>query len=71
MRICDLNPEQVVIGLRLRALNNRNKKGTVVSINHQDDDYAWIKWDGEEKIASGFYGNDCECEVVENEEQEI
>jgi len=63
MRICDLKQEDIVVGLRIKSLIS-NKLGIVVKVDHEDDDYAWIKWDDEEKAFSGFYGTNCECEVV-------
>ena len=64
MRVEDLQPEQVVIGLRIRSLSKSDRLGTIVSIDKSDDDYATVKWDDSAHL-SGFYGNDCECEVVE------
>lgn len=66
MRICDLDPKEVVVGLRVRGLNNRERLGTIIKIDPKDDDTATIKWD---TVVDGyeyshFYGNNCECEVV-------
>jgi hypothetical protein len=36
-------------------------------IDENHDQLAWIQWDGEAQGTSGFYGNDCECEVVMND----
>ena len=65
MRINELPIEKVVVGLRIKSLIS-DKQGTVVKIEPNDDDYAWVQWDGDDfPPYSGFYGNDCECEVVE------
>lgn len=63
MRINELTQEQIVVGLRIKSLVS-DKLGTIVEVDHKDDDYAWIRWDGDDKPYSGFYGTDCECEVV-------
>lgn len=65
MKVCNLRLEQVVVGLKIRGLVPPYRIGTVTHIDHKDDDYAWILWEGEDKEHSGFYGNDCKCEVVE------
>lgn len=64
MKISDLKQENIVIGLKIRSLKNPNKIGQIVKIDHDDDQYAWVLWSGEEKAYSGFYGTDCECELV-------
>jgi hypothetical protein len=64
MRICDLTEEQIHIGMRVKAIKS-HRIGTIVS--HDDppsDSYWWILWDGDEKPFSGFWWNDCECEVI-------
>lgn len=68
MKICDLKQDQVTVGTRIRSLTNRNILGTIVAIDKNDDNYAWVKWDNEAVAFSGFYGNDCECEIVIAEE---
>ena len=60
MRICDLKPEEIVVGLRLKRLDN-DIWGTVVKID--DDGWRSIQWDGESTIESGFWENDCKCLV--------
>lgn len=66
MRICDLPEEKIVVGMRIRSLvPPHTKLGTIVKIDPDDDDYAWIHWDGDDKPYGGFYGNACKCEVVE------
>lgn len=65
MRICDLSEDKIVIGMRVRSLKTANKLGTIVKIDYDDDRYTWVQWDGESFITSGFYGNECKCEIVE------
>ena len=64
MKIKDLKPEDIKVGLRIKSLV-RELFGTVVKVDHDDDDYAWIQWDNETVPTVGFWGNDCECEVVD------
>jgi hypothetical protein len=64
MKICDRNNNP--IGTRCRSLKNPNLLGTIVSIDTNDDDYHVILWDDKNKLPSGFYGNDCKCEIVED-----
>lgn len=65
MRINELTPEQIVVGLRIKGLAS-GRPGTIVRIDKDDDNYAYIQWDGEDIIYSGFYGTDCTCEIVES-----
>lgn len=67
-RIRDIPISEVRVGLRVRSLFDYNKIGTIVKIDPKDDDYAWIRWDGETSLYSGFYNNgSCWCEIVEDE----
>jgi hypothetical protein len=66
MRICDVPEDQIKIGMRVRSLTNRDKLGTIVEVDDPPyDTYWWIQWDGDTKAYSGFYWNDCECEIVQ------
>jgi len=63
IRILDLEPNQIVIGLRIKSLVS-DKLGKIVQIDNEHGDmYSWILWDGDNIAYSGFYGNDCKCEV--------
>lgn len=65
MRICDLPVEEIRIGLRIKSLSN-GRPGTVVDKTISAcDDYWWVQWDGESGATSGFFYNDCECEVID------
>ncbi len=63
MKVKDLPVDKVVVGLKIKGLET-GRLGTVVSIDETDDRFAWVRW-GEDAPFSGFYGNDCDCEVVE------
>ena len=64
MKISDLLQKDIRIGIRVRSLRDPELLGTIVQIIPSDDYLTIIEWDKDEKY-SGFYGNDCECEVVE------
>jgi hypothetical protein len=66
MRIKDLREDEIVIGMRVKGLVS-GICGTIIMIDENHDQLAWIQWDGEAQGTSGFYGNDCECEVVMND----
>jgi hypothetical protein len=62
-RICDLPESAIKVGMRITGLKT-GIVGTIVKIDHQDDDYAWVQWDGETQAYGGFYGNDCIAEII-------
>lgn len=57
MKISDLKPEDIVIGIRVKSLIS-DRQGTVVKIDKwpKDDDYAWILWDGDQNLTLVFTG---------------
>jgi len=59
LKICDIREENIMVGMRVRS----SRLGTIIRIDKKDDNYAWIRWDGDSEIYSGFYGNDCACEI--------
>lgn len=66
MKINELKLEQVVVGLRFRSLVNHDRIGRIVKIDKDDDYSVYYQWEDEDETATGcWYGNDCECEVVE------
>lgn len=64
MKISNLTQKDIFVGLKIRSLKNPNKIGQIIKIDTEDDYYSWVLWDGEEKSFSGFYGTNCECEIV-------
>jgi hypothetical protein len=65
-KVSDLAQDQIRLGLQVKSLT-RPKIGVVVGIDAQRDDYAWVLWEGSIYPYSGWYGTDCECEVVVDE----
>lgn len=65
MRVCDIKETDLHVGMRIKSLT-KPRLGTIVNIEDKRGiPYAWIQWDGEDKSYSGFFGNDCECELVQ------
>ena len=65
MKVSDLRPNQIRVGLKLRSLINSANIGTITSIDKDRDNLAWITWSGSQAPTSAFFGNECECEVIE------
>lgn len=66
MKINELNFSQLKQGLRFRGLKTPEKLGTIVFIDYMNDCTVNYKWDDEDFIGLWF-GVDCECEVIEDE----
>lgn len=68
MKVNELKRDQIRIGLRIKSLTRPEEvQGTIDLVDHSRDDFAWVKWDHSAQAYSGFYGTDCECEVVVDE----
>lgn len=63
MKISDIPVNKIYIGLKIRSVKDFNKIGTIIDYE-KDRDYFWILWDNHEKSFSGFFGNDCDCEII-------
>ena len=67
MKISELKDENIKVGMKIRSMAPSRRTGTIVKISYPPEDryqYAWIQWDGDEWPTSGFWENQCECEVV-------
>ena len=64
MKVNQLAQEDIFVGMKIRSLTKPDHIATVVKIDKDDDYYAWIQWPEDDKPYCGFYGNNCECEVV-------
>lgn len=67
MRINQLQLSQIKPGLRFKGLKNSEKLGIVVYVDYMNDNAVNYRWDGEKGIGTWF-GCECECELLENEE---
>lgn len=65
MRIRDLDEKDIKVGMRVRSLVNSSNIGTIISVDPTDDNYFVVSWPT--GSFGGFYGNDCDCEVVDDE----
>jgi len=63
MKICELDPNQIKIGMRIKSLIS-DKRGTIVKMEVHHDKYFWVLWDGDDKPFNGFFYNHCDCEIV-------
>lgn len=59
-----LREDQVVVGLRIRAISDPTLVGVVCEVDKDDDSYAWVIWGEETVKRAGFYWNHCDCELV-------
>jgi hypothetical protein len=63
MKICDLSEEDVKIGLKVKSLKNGQPGVITDTENRGSETIHTITW--EDGNTSGFYWNDCECEIIE------
>lgn len=74
MNISDLAEEEIVPGIRVKAINT-GKLGTITYVDHKDDDYTYILWDKDERPYpyAGFYRHLSTpyCEVLLNKDGSI
>lgn len=63
MRICDLEPDQIKLGMRVKSASS-SKLGIIAEFE-QSRNFWWIKWDGEDECTSGFFFNQSKAVVVE------
>lgn len=63
MKVKDLPLEKVIPGLRIKVLRNHVLIGEIVSIDSHR--FSWVRWNDEREARGGFYGNDCDCEIIE------
>jgi len=68
-RVCDYGPDHNFTGMRIRSLTKPNKFGTVVYAPVRGDPFWTATWDGEDFPTSGFFWNDCTCEIYEAGEE--
>jgi len=64
MRVKDLPLDKVVTGLRIKGLRNQALTGVIISVDSHR--FSWVKWNDDSEARGGFYGNDCDCEVIED-----
>ena len=61
MRVCDLAPEQVKVGLMIIGLVTE-QIGTIIKIDLVDN-FCWIRWQGDSRIFAGFANNRSFCQL--------
>lgn len=70
MKISELNFSNIKQGMRFRGLKTPEKLGTVLFIDYLNDYAVHYKWDDENFIGLWF-GVDCDCEAVQNDDGDI
>lgn len=66
MKISEMGLLEIKQGLRFKSLDG-SMIGTVVAVDYLDDFSVYYIWDGEKEV-SYWFGNDCDCEVLEEED---
>ncbi len=69
MKISEMGLLEIKQGLRFKSLDG-NMTGTVVAVDYLDDFSVYFIWDGEKEVNSWF-GNDCDCEVLKDDDNLI
>lgn len=63
MKIRDL--KKVKLNLRVVSQASDDRVGTIIKKEKiRGLNYYWIHWDGDTNTYSGFFENDCDCEVI-------
>jgi hypothetical protein len=65
MRVSQVLFKDLKIGQRVKGLNGRD--GTIIDIDLSDDNYVWVLWDGEKYSYGGWYGIQCEAELIDEQ----
>ena len=66
MKISEMGLLDIKQGLRFKSLDG-SMTGTVVAVDYLDDFSVYFIWDGEKEVNSWF-GNDCDCQVLKDED---
>lgn len=65
MRICDVDPSKIFVGMRVLSFTGR--KGFITSIKHPPEErmmFCTVTWDGEREDTSGFWENKCNMQII-------
>lgn len=66
MKISEVNLLQIKQGLRFKSLDGTST-GTVIAVDYLDDYSVYFIWDNEKEV-NNWFGNDCDCEVIMEED---
>lgn len=66
MKISEVDLLKIKQGLRFKSLDG-TANGTVIAVDYLDDYSVYFIWDNEKEV-SNWFGNDCDCEVLFEEE---
>lgn len=62
MKISEVDLLQIKQGLRFKSIDG-SVKGTVIAVDYLDDYSVYFMWDNEKEI-NNWFGNDCDCELL-------
>lgn len=67
MKISEIELLKIKQGLRFKSLDG-SATGTVIAVDYLDDYSVYFIWDNEKEV-NNWFGNDCDCEVIIEEEK--
>lgn len=67
MKISEIELLQIKQGLRFKSLDG-SATGTVIAVDYLDDYSVYFMWDNEKEV-NNWFGNDCDCEILDEQEQ--
>lgn len=62
MKISEVDLLQIKQGLRFKSIDG-TAKGTVIAVDYLDDYSVYFMWDDEKEV-NNWFGNDCDCELL-------
>lgn len=66
MKISEIDLLDIKQGLRFKSLDGIST-GTVIAVDYLDDYSVYFIWDNEKEI-NNWFGNDCDCKVIKEED---
>lgn len=69
MKISEIDLLQIKQGLRFKSLDG-TVSGTVIAVDYLDDYSVYFMWDNEKEV-NNWFGNDCDCELLFDQNQPL
>lgn len=69
MKISEVDLLQIKQGLRFKSIDG-TATGTVIAVDYLDDYSVYFMWDDEKEV-NNWFGNDCDCELLVEENQPL
>lgn len=67
MKISEVELLKIKQGLRFKSIDGTTT-GTVIAVDYLDDYLVYFIWDNEKEV-NNWFGNDCDCEVIIEDEK--